>query len=427
MKKLLIISPYFPPSNAADMQRVRMSTPYFEDFGWKPTIVHVDEKEVDISKDPLLIYSLPVNLKQKAVSAFSKKWTSKIGLGSIALRSLYFYLKTVNQILKKEKFDLIYFSTTQFPVCILGAYWKKKFGIPYIIDMQDPWHSDYYVNKPKNERPPKFWFSYRINKYLEPIAMKSVDGLISVSKAYITTLKQRYPMLAGTPSKIITFGAFDKDLEIAKSQEINIYQSIKLNKEKFNIIYIGRGGHDMQKALTIIFKSFKQGLLQNKNKFGQFHFHFIGTSYAANGKGIPSVLPLAKRFGIVDFVSESTDRIPFYESLNLLGKADLMFIAGSDSSSYTASKIYPYISLRKPLLAIFNPLSSAYQIIKECNQGLVLSFEETNLEDKILNYLLDVSNHLIKIDTLNISIFEKYSAKSRCKEQCDFFNKILNG
>jgi hypothetical protein len=170
------------------MQRVRMSTPYFEDFGWKPTIVHVDEKEVDISKDPLLIYSLPVNLKQKAVSAFSKKWTSKIGLGSIALRSLYFYLKTVNQILKKEKFDLIYFSTTQFPVCILGAYWKKKFGIPYIIDMQDPWHSDYYVNKPKNERPPKFWFSYRINKYLEPIAMKSVDGLISVSKAYIKSL-----------------------------------------------------------------------------------------------------------------------------------------------------------------------------------------------------------------------------------------------
>ena len=33
MKRLLIISPNFPPLNAADMQRVRMSLPYFKDFG----------------------------------------------------------------------------------------------------------------------------------------------------------------------------------------------------------------------------------------------------------------------------------------------------------------------------------------------------------------------------------------------------------
>jgi hypothetical protein len=77
----------------------------------------------------------------------------------------------------------------------LGAYWKKKHGIPYVIDMQDPWHSDYYKNKPKAERPKKYWISYRLNKYFEPIAMKNVDGLISVSKAYIDTLKQRYPQL----------------------------------------------------------------------------------------------------------------------------------------------------------------------------------------------------------------------------------------
>lgn len=406
------------------MQRIRMSASYFQDFGWLPTIVHVHEKHVDINKDELLKHSLPKNLDLRAVDAFSKKWTSKLGLGSIALRSLYFYKMEVDRILKHEKFDLIYFSTTQFPVCILGAYWKKKFGIPYIIDIQDPWHSDYYINKPKNERPPKYWFSYRLNKYLEPIAMKSVDGLISVSDDYIKTLILRYPKLNEIPNTTITFGAFEKDIEIAQKYPTQ-NPIVTLNKKKFNVVYIGRGGHDMQKALNLLFQSFKNGLLNNSEIFNKFHFYFIGTSYAAKGKGIPSISPLAKHLGITDFVTEITDRISFYQSLNLLSKADLLFISGSDNASYTASKIYPYLSLRKPLLAVFNPLSSTYQIIKECEQGLALSFNEEHLEDKIQSYLLKAVKHEAETDTLNIVSFEKYSAKKRCKEQCDFFEEVL--
>ena len=138
MKKVLIISPYFPPSNTADIQRVRMSLPYFRDFGWEAEVVTIDPRHSDMIKDPLLSLSINTDIKVHYVSAFSKSLTYKLGLGSIALRSLWFYRKKVDEILKLQPFDLIYFSTTQFPVCILGAYWKKKFKVPYVIDMQDP-------------------------------------------------------------------------------------------------------------------------------------------------------------------------------------------------------------------------------------------------------------------------------------------------
>lgn len=39
MKRVLIISPHFPPINAPDMQRVRMSLPYYKDMGWGVPIV----------------------------------------------------------------------------------------------------------------------------------------------------------------------------------------------------------------------------------------------------------------------------------------------------------------------------------------------------------------------------------------------------
>ncbi|MGZ3926999.1 MAG: glycosyltransferase, partial [Mucilaginibacter sp.] len=171
------------------MQRIRMSLPYFKEFGWDAEVVTIDAKYSEIVKDELLQQSVPANIKIHYIKAFSKTLTSKFGLGSLALRSLWFYRKKVDELLKKAHFDLIYFSTTEFPVCILGAGWKKRFGIPYVIDMQDPWHSEYYQDKPKDQQPPKYWFSYRMHKYLEPIAMKHVDGLISVSETYIADLK----------------------------------------------------------------------------------------------------------------------------------------------------------------------------------------------------------------------------------------------
>jgi hypothetical protein len=92
LNKLIIISPHFPPINAADMHRVRQSVWYFEEFGWKPTVVCVDEKFVEGVEEPLLLQSLPKGLEIIKVKAFSTKWTRKIGLGALALRSLLFYL-----------------------------------------------------------------------------------------------------------------------------------------------------------------------------------------------------------------------------------------------------------------------------------------------------------------------------------------------
>ncbi len=198
------------------MQRVRMSLPYFKQFGWEAEVVTVDPPYADLPTDKLLSQSIPGDIKVHYVKALNKNITSKLGLGSIALRSLYYYRSTVNQLLKEKKHDLIYFSTTQFAVCILGAYWGKKFDIPYVIDMQDPWHSDYYKDKSKDQQPPKYWFSYRLNKFLEPIALKNASGLISVSEKYIEDLKLRYSEIEQIPTAIIPFGAFETDIKIAR-------------------------------------------------------------------------------------------------------------------------------------------------------------------------------------------------------------------
>ncbi|WP_244228698.1 glycosyltransferase [Mucilaginibacter endophyticus] len=424
MKKLLIVSPYFPPVNAADMQRVRMSIPYFAANGWEVEVVIVDEQYSDLPIDQLLLQSIPGDVRIHKVKALPKNLTSKFGLGSIALRSLLFYKKKIKSLLKSKQYDLIYFSTTQFPVCILGAYFKKRFGIPYVIDMQDPWHSDYYQDKPKAQRPRKYWFSYRLNKYLEPIAMNSADGLISVSDHYITDLKNRYPRIQHIPAATITFGAFEPDMEIAEKNQSNFPKL--LDDSHVNIVYVGRGGADMQKAVSTLFKAFKAGLDSGNKALEALRFYFIGTSYAPAGEGKPSILPVADHFGVAGNVTEITDRISYYHTLLTLKQTDVLFIPGSDDPKYTASKIYPYLLTQKPILAIFNASSSAIDIMKEYGVKQVYNYD-TVTDDDINTFLLSIVQGNEPLPNYNEEAADKYSARQMTVEQCKLFDRVISG
>ena len=424
MKSVLIISPHFPPINAADMHRVRQSVAYFEDFGWKQTVVTVDESYVEAATEILLSFSLPKKLAIIKVKAFSSTWTRKIGLGALALRSLLFYFFAVNKFLKKEKADLIFFSTTQFPLLILGRYWKWRFKVPYIIDMQDPWHSTYYLDKPKNERPQKFWFSYYLNKCLEPIAMNNCDGLISVSQAYIAQLHARYPILKSKPNRVITFGAYKKDMELTGN--VNISSHFFYDSTLRYIVYVGRGGYDMQPALSIVFDVFKKGLSEQSELFESFRFLFVGTSYAPMGKGIKTILPVAEKAGIGKYVEEFTDRVPYFEGLSILQRADLLLIPGSDDPAYTASKLYPYILTKKPILVLFHPKSSAISILKETNSASVCNLNDTTeIIYKSLTELLEKVNEGSYENKTNWEAFEKYTAKEMTRRQVEVFEEVI--
>ncbi|MGI4751810.1 MAG: glycosyltransferase [Janthinobacterium lividum] len=430
MKRVLLISPYFLPFNTADSQRIRMSLSFFKDFGWEAEVVCVDEKYSDLPQDELLVQSIPADCIIHKVGAFSKRWTAKFGLGSLALRSLWFYRKKVMLLLQAKNYDLIYFSTTEFPVCVLGRYWKKRFGIPFVIDMQDAWHSEYYQDKPKKDRPKKYWFSYRLHRFLEPLAMQKCDGLISVSQAYLDTLQQRYPQLQTKPGATIPFGAFEKDFEIARQNYAQCLPAISPQPKKIQVVYVGRGGKDMQQAVNILFKVLKEALQEDPETFGRLHFYFIGTSYAPKELAEATISPVAAFYGIENQVTEITDRIGFYSTINTLLAADALLIPGSDDPEYTASKMYPYLLAEKPLLAIFHQKSSAAKLISQCApQSTVVMFPDNELiaKNKIRNTLNLWANFFTTKNPVDRKNFQQYTAKQMTGKQVAIFEAVIKG
>lgn len=413
------------------MHRIRRSISYFLECGWEPEIVTVDLSYIEAySIDPLLDYSIPDNVTVHKVKAFDVNRTRKFGLGSLSIRSYFQFQKKGDELLGKGIFDLVYFTTTAFHVMALGPRWKKIFGVPFILDMQDPWRNDYYLDKPFQQRPPKYFLAHAIDKFLEAKTIPHADGIITVSSGLANILMSRYPSLQPSQFRIIPFGADPKDFAIADLHCAKVGK-LKLRMDQKNIIYIGRGGHDLGFALEIIFNAFAKGLKQCREKYEDIHFWFIGTSYAQPGMGKQTIKPIADAMGLGTYVTEISDRLPFFETLSLLKRANLLLVPGSTDIAYTASKIYYYALAQKPLMAVFNRHCSVVNFLENVAYGKVVKFDNdpsqmNKYATNCFHAFEQIINSGYKPEVLNKRLFAPYTSQSRALEQVHFFEAVVN-
>lgn len=423
-RRLLIISPHFPPINSPDSQRVRMSLPYYHEMGWEPIVVCVAPDNIEGYRDTILEETLPTGLEIHRVKAWPLALTQKIGIGSLSIRSFFFFFKKVNQLLRERKFDLIFFSTTAFHVCALGPYWKKKFKVPFVIDLQDPWRNDYYLDKPKAQRPPKFWFAYNLDKYLERATMPFVDGLMTVSEGYIKMMQKRYPNLTNIPMQVIPFGTSQLDFEVVERKQVASASVLSKHKDKIKVVYVGAATPFFIPLIRAFFEAFQESTKDKE----LYHFFFIGTNYS-KGTNRKSIVDLASEMGLSDVVTEIPERIPYFSALATLKAAEILFIPGSMDVDYNASKVYNNILSGRPVFSIFHRDSLVKSIIDSTGAGIVVGINgkesAEELKEKILEKIPEFAQlHLAKQD-LDLEVLEPFFAKNKTLEQSEFFNQVL--
>lgn len=431
--RVLIISPHFPPINAPDHQRVRMALPYFEQFGWQPHVLAVNPNHVESVQDPLLSQTVPSHIPVTFVDALSAQWTRHLGMRSLGLRCYLSLRKVGDRLLQQKSFDLVYFSTTAFIVMALGAHWRRRYGVPYVLDFQDPWRSDFY-QQPGAPPPPggllKYEFSQLQAKLAEPKALASASHVTSVSPAYPQTLQKRYPFLSENQFTVLPFGAPEIDFEQLPS--LDVKQTVfDPNDGDRHWVYVGRGGKDMDIAARALFLAIQSDRLENPEFWQKTRLHFVGTSYAPKEVAVKTIEPIAQELGIHDLVTEYPHRIPYFEALKVLTDSDVIVILGSKDSSYTASKLYPCILAKKPILAIFHQQSSVVDILNQCQAGRAITFDSTSqpsdIASDIINAFTDLQTNWRDRETeINWSAFEQYTAYSMTQRLCNIFSRSLS-
>jgi hypothetical protein len=430
VKKLLIISPHFPPVNAPDMQRIRLALPYLRNCGWDPTVLAVEPESVEGAVlDPLLETTYPADIRVIRVKGFSPRSTRWAGIGSLWWRCGRALRKAGDSLLAHESFDLVFFSTTQFDVFTLGPRWKKRFGVPFALDYQDPWVNDYY--RDTNTRPPggsfKFWFSQFTARRREPAVLHEASAVVSVSAAYGPDLHRRYPWFSTDMVHTIPFGASVEDLVIARTHR-PADTLVPFGDGDFHQVYAGRCGPDMTIALTILFRAFRRFLDSHPHEAARHRFHFIGTDYAPPPLGRYWALPVADSEGVRAHVTEHCYRVPYFDALYYLTSADALIVVGSNDPTYSASKIFPYLFARRPIITIAHQKSLMLPLALQ--QGIATSYSFTS-ETKITSLVERVyqewfvENGCHKLHQDKLRLLEPHTAISMTGRLVSVFDSII--
>jgi hypothetical protein len=96
---------------------------------------------------------------------------------------------------------------------------------------------------------------------------------------------------------------------------------------------------------------------------GRLRLHFFGTSNQSVADR-DRVLPIARECGVAEWVTEAPGRLDYLEALSVLTHASAILLLGTSERHYTASKLYPALLARRPLLALFHEASSVVSILK---------------------------------------------------------------
>jgi hypothetical protein len=384
MKKVLVISYFFPPCNLTAAQRSKSWGNYLPLYGYKPIIItrRWDEKIShlsDVSKstpneikheifDNYEVFYLPYtsNLRDKIYVKYKE---NRFGLLRKSLTLLELILQPfVRQIIPYHNlydFSLSYLqkNTDVKKMVVTGnpfnlfkfAYLlNKKTGIKWIADYRDAWTTS------EINLIGKGWLHKLINKF-DSFFEKKWVGTASFVTASSQPIANHVATLVGKTGYALYNGFVAEDFDAFNG----------LSKfEQFTVTYVGTL-YDGQKV-EIFCSAFKKLIDTNRN--ASIKLIFPGLSFYKDQKD-----RIGRAMKGYEKYYESTERMERSKILTIEKKSHLLLhVAWDEQSGIIASKIYEYIASGTFILVTPTDEGAIEEIVKKSNSGVCTkTIEET--------------------------------------------------
>lgn len=421
MKKVLIITYYWPPAGGPGVQRILNMVKYLPEFGWEPLVLTVENPSAP-TKDKSLLSYIPDSCKiykTKTSEPFEayKKLTGKkagealpknisldmdVSLGEKLSRwiraNLFipdarkgwkkYILKEGMRIIKAEKPDLILSTSPPHSVQVAAMQLAKKSKLPWVADLRDPWTEAYWESK-----MPKTKSSEAKNRSYEQSVLNSADLITTVGEGIANLLRKK----TNKPVSVIYNGYRDIDSSMVKS-------------DYFEILHLGN--LSSMQSLNELLDAIK-GIEPNTRK--KIKLRFIGSLADEHRKNVDAMEYIKKEY---------CDFMPYEDMIKEARSASLLYLPRLNSSyskCLISAKIFDYLALKKPILAISDKDSDISTILKNCGCGK--SFENNEIS-KIQKYIEDLIENPSSI-SINATKLETYSFKNNISVLSDNFNQLI--
>ena len=428
MKKVLIITYYWPPAGGAGVQRWLKFCKYLVQMGIQPVVLTVDpeyatypQKDAsllkEISDDIIVcrtksfelysVYKTVSSNKEVPFGGFAN--TGKVSLKEKILRFARgnffipdprrgwnkYAFKEAHNLITRYNIDTVITTSPPHSTQLIGLKLKEKLKINWIADLRDPWTDIYYF---KQLYPTRLVTS--INKNLEKKVLKNADKVITVSQE-LKRLFLRKTELQTDKISVIPNGFDLSDFE-------NIEKSINTNY--FYISYVGTISEEYNSKALI------EGLKNIANEvLDKIRLRFVGK---VNQKTLNDF----EKAGLGKII-ELHDYVPHQKAIEFMISSRMLLLIIPDvknNEGILTGKLFEYIACGRPVLFIGPENGDAAEIINETNRGIVCGYND----DKKIT--LAINEEFKKGQNEDKSILDnkimKYSRESLTKELVSIIN-----
>lgn len=429
MKRVLIITYYWPPSGGAGVQRWLKFSKFLPEFGWEPVILTVDPAKATY---PVLDESLQHELRNdiKVIRTNSTEWFSfykkvsktnkvpyagfanesdKISLKQKAARFFRgnFFLpdprkgwnkhaiRAAKSIIKDTEIDCIVTTGPPHSTQLIGQKLSKKYNIPWIADFRDPWTDIYYYRQFYPTLPAR-----KINLNFEKRVLKEADLILTVSQGFKKIFVNK-GYFKPEKVKIIPNGFDEQDFQKTPEPKGN----------PFTITYVGTLS-DIYPIEILI-----EALLELLGDSLNIKLQFIG-SVSNNQRQKLSKIP-KENIEFIEYVEHKT-------AIKYMGESNLLLLVIPEHSSgegILPGKIFEYMASERKVLGIGPLDGDSATILKETDTGVMVSFKDVKGIKQVLNQFYNDSqkSESIKKETKYL----KYSRKNLTEELANCMNALI--
>lgn len=377
MKKVLLITYYWPPSGSASSHWPLAIAKHLPKFGWEPIILTIDEENFS-TKDFSLLKTVPEEIKvirSKANDPFSF-YKSFIGKNKNDLLSSSEVISTENKSLRHRiaiwiRMNLFvpdarvgwYFSATKMiskylesnkidsvitigpphSAHLIGHYIYKKYKIPFYPVLIDPWVNIIYYKNFKRSK-----LTLWLDNYLERRVLLDSTNSIFVTKTSESDYIKKYNFLNDKTS-VLSWGYNEED-----------FKNLKQKRKSYSVILHAGNIFDYQNP-----KYLWKAISAERKKGIDLRLKFLGTVSQAIKNEI-------EKENLTQ-VTEYAGFLPFKEIHNEMLNADYLLVCASEPR-HVPGKLYEYLRAEKPIIAFGDNNPEVDGMIMEGNSGKLFPY-----------------------------------------------------
>jgi hypothetical protein len=431
MNKVLIISYYFPPVNIVASLRAGKMGKYLPDYGWEPWVLTV-------IPPPALPHSMPVEpidgqvvrtkyLRPRIREAPPPTMNvseSRTRPGSTFIERLYrkaeqaldmstsrmpdrtlgwypYAIRAGRRMLKQTDFDAIY-STSGPPTCHLIARRLQRIShLPWIADYRDLWSLNHRLKRGSLFQ----WAEERFERWV----IHGAAHLVTVTEPW----RDKLADLTGQPVTTIPHGFDQEDFDDLPSCQPEAH-------EPFTLLYAGTLYPRSQNPAPLF-----QAIAQLESlcviQPGDLLVRFVGTN-----PDYPAAL--ARDYQVSDYV-EFTALVPFRQSLHMQSEASALILfkwGDKQESGHCPAKLYDYLGVRRPVLALGDKRDVVDDVLSDCNAGVsVKSAREA--AGVLRSWLAAYQKHGALPWHFNQDRIKHYTRSEAARILADLLDRVISG